>query len=336
MPNSPTASADENWALTSLSEGAPLTPHGQRCLPPVLISAPLGTPHLLPNLGYTDTSRLVLIDLHSHTDESDGSLSPAELIAEAARTGIQVLAITDHDTFAGYEQAIGPARDASIDLMCGVELSTKLHGQSVHLLGYFPQTEGGLSQFRDWVGNLQASRRDRNIRLVARLRELGFDISLEEAEARGRGMTGRPHFAQIMVEKGYVSNFRQAFDDYLDESAKGYVYRREPALAEAIQRIRNAGGMSSLAHPVRINGDLAGMLPDLCKAGLNAIEAYHSDHGPADTEFYLTLARKHGLLVTGGSDFHGAIKPSVRLGTGQDHNLHVPREVVDSLRAAVR
>jgi predicted metal-dependent phosphoesterase TrpH len=276
-----------------------------------------------------------LIDLHSHTNESDGSLSPAELIAEAARTGVRVLAITDHDTFAGYEQAVGPARDAAIDLICGIELSTKLEGHSVHLLGYFPQAGSGLSAFREWVLDLQASRRDRNIRLVARLRELGFDITLEEAEARGRGMTGRPHFAQIMVEKGYVSNFRQAFDDYLDESAKGYVYRREPELTQAIQRILAAGGISSLAHPVRVNVDLPSILPHLCNAGLNAIEAYHSDHGPAETEFFLALARKHGLLVTGGSDFHGAVKPSVRLGTGHHGNLHVPPEVVDSLRAAV-
>lgn len=277
-----------------------------------------------------------MIDLHSHTNESDGTLSPAELIAEAARTGVRVLGITDHDTFAGYEQAIVPARDASIDLICGIELSTKLHGQSVHLLGYFPQCEGGPADFREWVRDLQASRRDRNIRLVARLRDLGFDITLEEAEARGRGMTGRPHFAQIMVEKGYVSNFRQAFDDYLDESAKGYVYRREPALAEAIRRTREAGGVASLAHPVRVKGDLPSILPELCEAGLNAIEAYHSDHGPEETAFFLDLARKHGLLVTGGSDFHGALKPSVRLGTGYEGNLHVPAEVVDGLRAAAR
>src|SRR5581483_9227475 len=105
--------------------------------------------------------------------------------------------------------------------------SSKLNGRSVHLLAYFPDGER-IADFRQWVVDLQASRRDRNIRLAARLRELGFDITLEEAEARGRGMTGRPHFARIMVEKGYVSSFRQAFDDYLDESAKAYVYRREP------------------------------------------------------------------------------------------------------------
>ncbi len=278
-----------------------------------------------------------MIDLHSHTDESDGSFSPSELIAEAARSGVRVLGITDHDTFAGYEEAIGPAREAGIELVCGIELSTKLNGQSVHLLGYFPRPSGeGLGNFREWVRELQAFRRDRNIRLVERLREFGFDITLEEAEARGRGMTGRPHFAQIMVEKGYVSNFRQAFDDYLDESAKGYVYRREPAVAEAVQRIRAAGGIASLAHPVRVNGDLPSLLPGLCEAGLNALEAYHSDHDPAETERYLAMARKYGLLVTGGSDFHGAVKPTVRLGTGCNYNLHVPPEVLTALRAAAQ
>ena len=118
------------------------------------------------------------------------------------------------------------------------------------------------------------------MRLAARLQELGFDITLEEAEARGRGMTGRPHFAQIMVEKGYVANLRQAFDDYLDESAKGYVFRREPQFAEGVARIRAAGGIASLAHPVRVKGDIPALMPELCASGLNAIEAYHSDHTP--------------------------------------------------------
>jgi predicted metal-dependent phosphoesterase TrpH len=272
-----------------------------------------------------------LIDLHSHTNESDGTLSPAQLIEEAVRCEVEVLGITDHDTFAGYEQAIEPARRAGVTLVCGIELSTKLNGQSVHLLGYFPRQGGGVEAFRSWVLDLQESRRDRNRRLVTRLREFGFDITLEEAEARGRGMTGRPHFAQIMVEKGYVSNFRQAFDDYLDESAKGYVYRREPTLTDAVQRIREAGGISSLAHPVRINGDLVPVLPGLCERGLDAIEAYHSDHGPGETAYYLDLAKKHGLLVTGGSDFHGAVKPGVRLGTGCGGNLRVPAEILDPL-----
>lgn len=273
-----------------------------------------------------------MIDLHSHTNESDGTCSPAELIDEAVRAGVGTLGITDHDTFAGYDQALTAAHDAGVELVCGIELSTKLHGHSVHLLGYFLH-QNGLAQFRDWVLEMQASRRERNVRLAARLQELGFDVTLEEAEARGRGMTGRPHFAQIMVEKGYVANLRQAFDDYLDESAKGYVYRREPQFAEGVEKIRQSGGIASLAHPVRVHGDVPALMPELAGAGLSAIEAYHSDHGPRETELYLGLARQYGLLVTGGSDFHGDVKPGVKLGTGCDGNLKVPADVMDHLRA---
>jgi predicted metal-dependent phosphoesterase TrpH len=274
-----------------------------------------------------------LIDLHSHTDESDGTYTPSQLVEAARAGGVQTLGITDHDTFAGYDEAIPAAASAGVDLVCGIELSTKLHGHSVHLLGYFFKT-AGLTSLRDWVLDMQASRRERNIRLAARLRELGLDVTIEEAEARGRGMTGRPHFAQILVEKGYVANLRMAFDEYLDESAKGYVHRREPQFAEAVERIRNAGGIASLAHPVRVAGDVPALLPELRGDGLNAIEAYHSDHGPREVELYLGLAEKHGLLVTGGSDFHGAVKPGVRLGTGCDGNLRVPREALERLRAA--
>jgi 3',5'-nucleoside bisphosphate phosphatase len=271
-----------------------------------------------------------LIDLHAHTNESDGTCSPAEILAEAERVGVRALGITDHDTFAGYDTAVPLARNAGVTLVCGIELSTRLHGQSVHLLGYFSAGKP-LDGFRTWVLDMQASRRDRNIRLAARLRELGFDITVEEAEARGRGMTGRPHFAQIMVEKGYVSNLRQAFDEYLDESARGYVLRREPQFADGVQRIRQAGGIASLAHPTRVNGDLGRLMPELCDAGLNAIEAYHSDHTPQETQFFLAIAGHYGLMVTGGSDFHGAVKPGVMLGTGCGGNLLIPPDLLERL-----
>ena len=271
-----------------------------------------------------------MIDLHSHTNESDGSCSPAQLVEEAVRAGVTTLGVTDHDTFAGYDQAIPVATAAGLKLVCGIELSTKLHGHSAHLLGYFLGSNG-LADFREWVLDLQASRRERNIRLAARLRELGFDIAMEEAAALGRGMTGRPHFAQIMMEKGYVADIREAFDKYLDESAKGYVYRREPQFAEGVQRIRQAGGIASLAHPVRVNGDVPALMPELRDAGLNAIEAYHSDHDQKDTELYLGLAKKYGMLVTGGSDYHGAVKPGVMLGSGYGGNLHIPDDLMETL-----
>jgi 3',5'-nucleoside bisphosphate phosphatase len=274
-----------------------------------------------------------LIDLHSHTNESDGSLPPGILVAEAVRAGVTSLGITDHDTFAGYDLALPCARDAGLELICGIELSTKLHGHSTHLLGYFFSTNG-LGEFRSWILDLQAARRDRNVRLVARLQELGMNITLEEAEARGRGMTGRPHFAQLMVEKGYVPNLREAFDRYLDESAIGYVYRREPDFAEGVSRIRAAGGISSLAHPVRVRLNVPAIMPELCGLGLAAIEAYHSDHSAENTALYLDLARQYGLRVTGGSDFHGAAKPDVCLGTGCEGNLKIPGDLLSRLREA--
>ena len=165
-----------------------------------------------------------MIDLHSHTNESDGTCSPAQLIEEAVRAGVTTLGITDHDTFKGYDQAVPLAR--------GAGRGTGLRHRAVHQAarpfgapaGLFSATAAAWAISAPGSLDQQAARRDRNIRLVARLQELGFDITLEEAEARGRGMTGRPHFAQILVEKGYVANLRQAFDDYLDESAKGYVY----------------------------------------------------------------------------------------------------------------
>ena len=276
-----------------------------------------------------------MIDLHTHTSESDGSFAPASLIAEAVRVGVRVLAITDHDTLAGYDQARPLASRAGVELLCGIELSTKLHGHSVHLLGYFPGGDGAPSgpvDFRVWLLEMQASRRDRNVRLAARLRDLGFDIQIEEAEALGRGMTGRPHFAQVMANKGYVANIREAFDRYLDESASAYVHRLEPQFAESVERIRRAGGISSLAHPTRVSGDAAEVVKELAGQGLQALEAYHSDHTAAETAAYLELARRNGLKVTGGSDFHGAIKPEVKLGTGCDGNLRVPPEVLEGLR----
>jgi 3',5'-nucleoside bisphosphate phosphatase len=271
-----------------------------------------------------------LIDLHSHTNESDGTCSPAQLVAQAVEIGLEALSITDHDTLSGYDAALPLAQQHGLELVCGIELSTKLHGHSVHLLGYFPYADG-IEDFRAWVLHMQESRRERNQRLVARLNELGIEITLAEAEARGRGMTGRPHFAQIMAEKGYVANLRQAFDDYLDESAQGYVHRKEPQFAESVHRILQAGGIASLAHPTRVRVDLPAELPKLVDQGLNGLEVFHSDHTPRETELFLSLAKRHRLAITGGSDFHGDVKPEVRLGTGEN-NLAIPKSLLDALR----
>jgi len=244
------------------------------------------------------------------------------------------LAISDHDTLAGYDRALPRAREKGLDLVCGIELSTKLHGKTVHLLGYFLNQQPA-ERFRSWLAEMQATRRDRNLRMAERLRSLGMDVTIEEVERKGRSLAGRPHFAKLMLEKGYVSTIQEAFDEYLDESAKGYVDRQEPELTLAIGRIAAAGGISSIAHPVRLGyrdpQRMRTLVAEMRDAGLNAIEVYHSDHRPADVEQYLGLTREFDLGVTGGSDFHGDVKPGVRLGSGAG-NLNIPRQVLDRLR----
>lgn len=278
-----------------------------------------------------------MIDLHSHTTESDGTYSPAELVAAGKEAGLEALAITDHDTFSGYKAALPFAESAGLRLICGIELSTKVNGgprSTVHLLGYF--LNGAPSaEFELWLGEMQASRRDRNRRLAAKLQSMGMDVRIEEVEALGRTMAGRPHFARIMVEKGYVPHYRAAFDLYLDEAAPGYVDRDEPSLEEGIQRIAGAGGVSSIAHPIRLGYNdpeqEEALIARMAERGLTAIEAFHSDHTQAVSERYQRIAGKYGLKVTGGSDFHGENKPEVRLGVGPGF-LNIPLSLLEDLR----
>jgi 3',5'-nucleoside bisphosphate phosphatase len=273
-----------------------------------------------------------LIDLHTHTTESDGTLSPAELIEAADAIGLEAIAITDHDTFSGYDAAVAAAARRGVDLLCGIEISTawgKPKERTVHLLGYFFGSPAP-ADFRAWLAGIQSARRDRNVRLAARLRELGMDVQLAEVEALGRNMTGRPHFARVMVSKGYARDIRDAFDRFLDESAVAYVYRDEPMFEEAVRRVTAAGGLASLAHPIRLDSknpaEEEQTIATMVEMGLPAIEVWHSDHSPTDTLRYLKLAQKLGLRTTGGSDFHGDVKPNVTLG-----QLKIPRSVLDGL-----
>jgi predicted metal-dependent phosphoesterase TrpH len=273
-----------------------------------------------------------MIDLHSHTNESDGTFTPAELVDTAVALRLDALAITDHDTLAGYRIAEPLAKAIGLPLICGIELSTKIYSptrKTVHLLGYFCSAPPS-QVFQDWLCDMQAARRDRNRRLAHKLQSMGVDIRIEEVEAIGRSLAGRPHFARLMVQKGYVPNSSEAFRLYLDESAPGYVDREEPTLADGIRRIKDAGGVTSLAHPIRLGKQDAGEEEELIKGfvsmGLDAIEAYHSDHGAEDVRRYLSYARKYQLRVTGGSDFHGANKPSVRLG-----QANVPTSLLNGL-----
>jgi predicted metal-dependent phosphoesterase TrpH len=277
-----------------------------------------------------------VIDLHTHTNESDGSLTPAELVDLAVSLKLEALAITDHDTFAGYDLAVPRAAEKGLDLVCGIELSARFDPgrRTVHLLGYFLHGAPSV-EFRAWLDEVLASRRERNVRLVEKLKSMGIDIELAEAERVGRTLTGRPHFARVLVQKSYARTNEEAFRKYLGESAPGYVERESPDAADAIRRVLAAGGLSVVAHPVRlgIRDPIAEekFIVALRAAGLGGLEVYHSDHGPADVERYAAHAAKHGLAVTGGSDFHGEAKPQIALGTGRGGNLNIPRSVLENL-----
>lgn len=284
-----------------------------------------------------------MIDLHAHTDRSDGSTSPADLVRHAVETGVRALAIADHDTLAGYDAAAPLAAAHGLELICAVELSTRPgkptnHGKrerSVHVLGYFllsPPTP----EFRKWLETQQESRRRRNLDLVAKLQNLGLEISLEDAEVYGRNQVGRPHFAKVLCDKGYVSNLQEAFDLYLADDAKAAVERDEPLLEEGIDRIRCGGGFASLAHPVRLpqrGAELARLVEHLADAGLRGIEVFHSEHTLSDCEEYARLARRFDLIPTGGSDFHGENKAGVRLGTGVEGNICLSYEFLEQMRS---
>jgi predicted metal-dependent phosphoesterase TrpH len=281
-----------------------------------------------------------VIDLHTHTNESDGTCTPLELVDRALAMGLEALAISDHDTFAGYDQAVGPARAYGLDLVCGIELSARgdgdgLRRRTVHLLGYFLHQPPS-PEFRTWLEELQGARRERNLRLTAKLQSLGVKIELGEVERMGRTLTGRPHFARLLVQKGYAANFEEAFRGYLGESAPGFVEREAPDVPTGIQRIISGGGLPVLAHPVRLGirnpASEESFIGKLCDVGLRGIEVYHSDHSHSDQERYREIAKKFALAVTGGSDFHGDVKPGVALGTGVSGGLSIPRSILDELR----
>ena len=284
------------------------------------------------------------IDLHSHTNASDGTLTPAELIALARRKDLGALAITDHDTFEGYDIAVSLARVSGVKLVRGIELNSRLvlsdsaHPRHVHVLVYFPEREP-TQGFHDWLAEQRADRRARNAKLAQVLQKEGVNITLEEVEARGRTLAGRPHFARILVEKGYAANFEDAFHKYIGEDAPSYVERESDTTEDVIALARRGDGIPVVAHPIRIGlprSQEVEIFSRFKQAGLAGLEVYHSDHPPGLQSYYRDLADDLGLLPTGGSDFHGAVKPDIELGTGRAGNVRVPLSFLESLRLFVQ
>jgi predicted metal-dependent phosphoesterase TrpH len=277
--------------------------------------------------------RASICDLHTHSNVSDGTCAPAEVVRHAHRVGVSALALTDHDATGGIAEAEAEARALGIDFLCGVEISAAAEGVDVHILGYgfdveHPELVSELARIRE-------AREDRIPQIVARLRALGIGLTPEDVvRVSGRGSIGRPHVAHALVEVGACGSIDDAFDRFLRAGAPAFVPKRVPTAADAIARIRAAGGIAVLAHPLYAArdrpGGLAALVTSLVRQGLAGIETHYVSHRPRDRRRVARIARRLGLLATGGSDFHGATRPGVEVGVGRGE-LAVPRELFDAL-----
>lgn len=246
-------------------------------------------------------------DLHSHTTASDGTQSPRANVQMALDAGLGAIAITDHDTISGVAEALAAGTELGIVVVPGVEISTVANGQDIHILGYYMNIED--ERFLQRLASLRETRDTRNEMIIARLQELGFEITMEEvlkevANVKRKGDTvGRPHIAAVLLNKGYVSTITEAFDRYLATGAAAYANPPRIEPATAITWIHEAGGRAVLAHPGIYHDDA--LVEAITSQGLDGIEVYHADHSPEDEARYRLLAQRKGLLMTAGSDFHG-------------------------------
>ena len=256
------------------------------------------------------------VDLHTHTTASDGQYTPTELVRLAKQNGIRVLAVTDHDTITGVDEAVAAGEALNLQIIRGVELSAKEH-HNFHILGYgFQSGDTALSRLCE---RQRTIRENRNQLILDYLRDHGIEIDLFEVEEQAGGdVIGRPHFAQVLVKRGYVSTRREAFDRYLDNEE----YRKKIPLLQAdartcVEAIKSSGGKASLAHPYQMGlptDELESLVVQLKDWGLDAIECYYPKYTPEQQAFYLHLTEKYKLHQTGGSDFHGEkVKPDIRL-----------------------
>lgn len=262
-------------------------------------------------------------DLHVHSTASDGTLTPAELIDLARERSVRVLAIADHDTVAGIDSALHAAEAANILLIPAVELSAVYEGHDVHILGYFidHRSEALLRE----LDILKTARHERASAMVAALRAAGYDIHMDDVlRTAGDGAVGRSHIARTMVELGHVDSIRAAFVDYIGHGRPFYISKATRTPAEAVELIHSAGGVAIVAHPGVSR--IAGYLDALIDCGLDGIEAYHADHSPEDVEKFARMAAERGLLVSGGTDYHGPQAANPDLGTAE-----VPAAAVEAL-----
>ena len=275
------------------------------------------------------------IDLHVHTTASDGTMSPAEVVSHAKKKGLRAIAITDHDTIEGLDEGIQEGQDIGFEVIPGVELSVDAPAGTMHLLGYL--IDHTQPELREKLLLLQEVRRERNMKMVEKLGALGIAIELSEVKAAPEhGQIGRPHFAYTMVQKGYAQNLQDAFDRYLGKGRPAYVEKFRFSPQEAMHFIRKAGGITVLAHPFTLKraepADFEALIREFKEKGLDGIEVYYPEHSDGQKTLYRDVAKKYGLVISAGSDFHGLNKDEAGLGEGYG-GREVTYGLVEAMRA---
>ncbi len=256
-------------------------------------------------------------DLHLHSIFSDGSYTPTELVKAAAEKGLTTIALTDHDTVEGIPEAVNAGEIYGVEVIHALEFSTFRNKAEIHILGYF--IDYNSPELLNKTKEIFTARIERARGMVKRLNQLGIDISFQEVEEiAGDEYIGRPHIARVMMAAGYIEEMGDAFtDEFIGNGGKAYLPKYQLTPEEAISLINRSGGISVLAHPVFINHgepfDRAG-IKKLAGAGLDGVEVYHSRHNPETSRYYLEIAEELGLIVTGGSDFHGENSPDIKIG----------------------
>ncbi|WP_054949711.1 PHP domain-containing protein [Numidum massiliense] len=239
-------------------------------------------------------------DLHLHSTASDGVYAPSEVVQLAKKARVQTIALTDHDTLAGVDEARRAGRALGVDVVPGVEISTTYNGRNVDILGYNMTRD---RELHEALGEFRRFRETRAQQIIEKLAALNMPLTSSEVKAfSGDGVVARPHIAQALVKKGYVTSVQQAFDTYLGDGKPAAVAKKEMTTAEGIRLIREAGGQAVLAHPVYIGDEQ--LLHRLLRLGFDGIEVWHRNHTPQHTRAFLRLAEMYALFVTGGSDFH--------------------------------
>jgi hypothetical protein len=264
-------------------------------------------------------------DLHIHSNLSDGTESPEEIVKLAKAGGLKTIALTDHDNVDGVGEAVAAGKGLGVEVIPGIEFTCEIPGAEVHVLGYFIEAEQ--PALLEQLTRIQEGRVKRIYKISEKLKKLGIELRPEEIfKFSGKKAPGRPHVARALIAKGVVGSFKEAFDRYLDFRGPAYVSHYKLSPSEAIKLIISAKGLPVIAHPAVTGRD--DIIEKLMVEGLVGIEAYYPSHGPQQTEYYVNLARKLGLLATGGSDYHGANSGrEIKLG-----DFSIPDELADKLR----